>query len=236
MLSNTQQQNSISPAVTPFDGNTETLETSGKPLKYRLPESLRGVVREEDWEFMDSEQQVALIRSTGNNPTEYQINVKAEQSTLDYMSPNLNNPETSLSTQQVVVNSTPEVKVEQVTQEFQIAKQELQNIEKNFESGILVNDTPEDLIQNSPEIIPEQALTKEKTVVLTEEDKKRIEEERGGAPVWIPKLFGYKPSLQATTKATSKKIGDDSDLDIKNAKDWLDILLRKLFYRTVQTS
>jgi hypothetical protein len=209
----------------PFDSTMETFETQ-KKTTYRLPEQLYNVIRQEDWQTMEADQQRALITSMGINADLYEIrNVEAAADVPSQIYQPM--PENRVIQQNPVARVESIVSPDQISADFSKVQQEILTVEKNFEQG-----TDDKSIENLRANIAEISKPVERVApVLSQEDKNRIQEERGGAPSWLPKLFGYKPTQSTVSYAVSKTQEDDTDLDIKEAKSWLELLLRKLFYK-----
>jgi hypothetical protein len=224
-------------AQLPFDNTVEASNALTGKRKYRFPVELQGMVREEDWEFMDKQQQITLIKTIGKDPEQFLVDVITDQSGLNIVR---NIPEGFDRIEQIqgqaamppaiqnkiesaAIPVSPVMNVETVSTEFQNVKQELITEEQSFRQG------ETRVSQTLQEVQPVS-----QPIVITEEDKARIQAEKGGAPAWMPKLFGYKPSASIVSQATSNSKSDDDDIDASRAVSWLTLLLKKLFNKASQ--
>jgi hypothetical protein len=245
------QQNPI--ATNPQTVAINSVETASgivEALKYRMPSKLQGVVREEEWVGMETQQQYALIMSVDERPENYLIQTQAftqapilNQANPDRLPENIPAPVpvesyAPIATPVIRNESTAEVKVtafkpviEESRKEFTAAKNEISSIEQDFITGksaekpVQLNSSIEQGIE-APNVKPGSE------PVLTQEDKARIAEERGGS-IWLPKLFGYKPTATTVAKVSTTKTDDPADYQISNAESWLRLLLGKLFKRAM---
>lgn len=241
------QQNSVSNTVqNVVQNSTEALSTSQSVVRYKFPGNLIGVVREEDWDNMEIKQQIALIISLGENPQNYlesnivnaSQNIQTENIQNIQSNSQLHQEELKVVEKPVEIPALQPVKpviaevpvnnfmpaIEATKNEFIAVKKEVSTIEQDFISGKTVEASKNNAEQNQ---------TKDKQ--LSQEDKTRIIEETG-LNLWMPKLFGYKPSATTIKKATTNKSDDPADYQISNAESWLRLLIGKLFKRNMSAN
>lgn len=241
------QQNSVSNSVQNIIPNSsESLSDMQNIDKYRFPGKLIGVVREEDWINMEAKQQMALIISLGENPQNYlesnivnaSQNIQTENIQNIQSNSQLNQEELKVVKNSVEIPALQPVRpvivevpvnnfmpaIEATKNEFIAVKKEVSTIEQDFISGKTVEASKNNA---------EQSQTKDKQ--LSQEDKTRIIEETG-LNLWMPKLFGYKPSATTIKKATTNKSDDPADYQISSAESWLRLLIGKLFKRNMSAN